>query len=152
MFVFGEGTGRYLPGEGSEPVIGSKGKLEEVAEMRVETIFPENIEKKVLAAMIKAHPYEEVAHDIYKLENKGESLGLGKIGVLAEEMTLEQFSEHVKRTLDVEKVRVVGDLQSPIKKWPFWAETAINTLLQRNSREPMFTLLVICITIQPMTR
>ncbi|MGE7636634.1 Nif3-like dinuclear metal center hexameric protein [Bacillus sp. AFS026049] len=112
----GEGTGRFLPGEGSEPVIGSEGRLEEVAEMRIETIFPENIEKKVLAAMIKAHPYEEVAYDIYKLENKGESLGLGKIGVLAEEMTLEQFSEHVKRTLDVEKVRVVGDLQSPIKK------------------------------------
>lgn len=112
----GKGTGRFLPGEGSEPVIGTKGKLEAVAEMRVEMIFPENIEKKVLAAMIKAHPYEEVAHDIYILENKGESLGLGKIGVLAEEMTLQQFAEHVKRTLDVEKVRVVGDLQSPIKK------------------------------------
>ncbi|MFB6800931.1 Nif3-like dinuclear metal center hexameric protein [Peribacillus butanolivorans] len=112
----GEGTGRFLPGEGSEPVIGSLGKLEAVAEVRVETIFPENIEKKVLSAMIKAHPYEEVAYDIYKLENKGESLGLGKIGVLAEEMSLEQFSEHVKQTLDVDKVRVVGDLHSPIKK------------------------------------
>ncbi|AMM93896.1 Nif3-like dinuclear metal center hexameric protein [Peribacillus simplex] len=111
-----EGTGRFVPGEGSEPEIGSQGKLEAVAEMRVETIFPENIEKKVLSAMIKAHPYEEVAYDIYKLENEGESLGLGKIGVLAEEMTLEQFSEHVKQNLDVEKVRVVGDLQSPIKK------------------------------------
>ncbi|MFJ7681590.1 Nif3-like dinuclear metal center hexameric protein [Peribacillus butanolivorans] len=112
----GEGTGRFLPGEGSEPAIGSLGKLEAVAEVRVETIFPENIEKKVLSAMIKAHPYEEVAYDIYKLENKGESLGLGKIGVLAEEMSLEQFSEHVKQTLDVDKVRVVGDLHSPIKK------------------------------------
>lgn len=112
----GEGTGRFLPGEGSEPAIGSLGKLEAVAEVRVETIFPENIEKKVLSAMIKAHPYEEVAYDIYKLENKGESLGLGKIGVLAEEMSLEQFSQHVKQTLDVDKVRVVGDLHSPIKK------------------------------------
>ncbi|MFD9627829.1 Nif3-like dinuclear metal center hexameric protein [Peribacillus muralis] len=111
-----EGTGRFLPGEGSEPVIGSKGKLEDVAEMRIETVFPESIEKKVLAAMIKAHPYEEVAYDIYQLENQGETLGLGKIGVLAEEMTLEQFAEHVKVTLDVDRVRVVGDLQSPIKK------------------------------------
>ncbi|MCK1991534.1 Nif3-like dinuclear metal center hexameric protein [Peribacillus muralis] len=111
-----EGTGRFLPGEGSEPVIGSKGKLEDVAEMRIETVFPESIEKKVLAAMMKAHPYEEVAYDIYQLENQGETLGLGKIGVLAEEMTLEQFSEHVKVTLDVDRVRVVGDLQHPIKK------------------------------------
>ncbi|WP_285768939.1 Nif3-like dinuclear metal center hexameric protein [Peribacillus sp. SI8-4] len=111
-----EGTGRFLPGEGSEPVIGSQGRLEAVKEMRIETLFPENLEKKVLAAMLKAHPYEEVAYDIYQLENQGESLGLGKIGVLAEEMTLEQFAEHVKVTLDVDKVRVVGDLQSPIKK------------------------------------
>lgn len=111
-----EGTGRFLPGEGSEPVIGSQGRLEAVAEIRIETVFPENIEKKVLAAMLKAHPYEEVAYDIYQLENQGESLGLGKIGVLAEEMTLEQFADHVKVTLDVDRVRVVGDWQSRIKK------------------------------------
>ncbi|MFJ7637232.1 Nif3-like dinuclear metal center hexameric protein [Peribacillus sp. NPDC097225] len=111
-----EGTGRFLPGEGSEPSIGKRGKIERVSEVRIETIFPEPIEKKILSAMIKAHPYEEVAYDIYKLENKGESLGLGKIGVLAEEMSLGQFAEHVKETLEVENVRVVGDLNSTIKK------------------------------------
>ncbi|MFJ7847366.1 Nif3-like dinuclear metal center hexameric protein [Peribacillus sp. NPDC097206] len=111
-----EGTGRFLPGEGSEPSIGKRGKIERVSEVRIETIFPEPIEKKILSAMIKAHPYEEVAYDIYKLENKGESLGLGKIGVLVEEMSLGQFAEHVKETLEVENVRVVGDLNSTIKK------------------------------------
>lgn len=111
-----EGTGRFLPEGGSNPAIGSQGILETVSEIRIETIFPQTIEKKVLSAMIKAHPYEEVAYDIYKLENKGESLGLGKIGVLAEEMSLEQFADHVKKTLDVDKVRVVGDLNSTIKK------------------------------------
>ena len=111
-----EGTGRFLPGEGSEPAIGTQGTLESVSEVRIETIFPENIEKKVLSAMIKAHPYEEVAYDLYRLENKGEVLGLGKIGSLAYEMTLEEFAEHVKRTLDVNRVRIVGDLNTTVKK------------------------------------
>ncbi|RID89446.1 Nif3-like dinuclear metal center hexameric protein [Peribacillus asahii] len=111
-----EGIGRFLPGEGSEPAIGMQGTLESVSEVRIETIFPENIEKKVLSAMIKAHPYEEVAYDLYCLDNKGEVLGLGKIGSLADEMTLEQFAEHVKRTLDVDRVRVVGDLNTTVKK------------------------------------
>ncbi len=111
-----EGTGRFLPEEGSEPTIGELGRLEAVSEVRIETIIPETIEKKVLSAMIKAHPYEEVAYDIYSLDNQGEVLGLGKIGTLAREMTLEEFAEHVKVTLDVNRVRVVGDLKAKIKK------------------------------------
>ena len=54
------------------------GKLEQVNEERIETLFPDYLEKKVVQAMIKAHPYEEVAYDIYRLDNKGESLGLRK--------------------------------------------------------------------------
>ncbi len=46
--------------------------------------------------MVTAHPYEEVAYDVYPLDNKGETLGLGKIGYLQEEMTLGQFAEHAK--------------------------------------------------------
>ena len=111
-----EGTGRFLPEEGSKPTIGELGQLEAVSEVRIETIIPETIEKKVLSAMIKAHPYEEVAYDIYRLDNQGEVLGLGKIGTLAREMTLEEFAEHVKETLDVNRVRVVGDLKAKIKK------------------------------------
>lgn len=109
------GTGRFLPGENTNPHIGQQGKLEAVNEVRIETIYPENIEKKLLNAMIKAHPYEEVAYDIYPLENKGETLGLGKIGNI-EEMTLKEFAEHIKNVLEVDKVRVVGDLNEKIRK------------------------------------
>jgi dinuclear metal center YbgI/SA1388 family protein len=65
--------------------------------------------------MLKAHPYEEVAYDVYPLENKGEVLGLGRIGTI-NEMTLAEFTEKVKSTLEVDKVRVVGDLTSKVKK------------------------------------
>ncbi len=57
-------------------------KLEEVDEVRIETIVPESLLKKTVTAMIKAHPYEEVAYDVYPVENKGEMLGLGRIGTI----------------------------------------------------------------------
>ena len=66
--------------------------------------------------MLKAHPYEEPAYDIYPLDLKGQTYGLGRIGYLQEEMTLEEFSEFVKTALDIKGVRVVGDLKDKIKK------------------------------------
>ncbi len=109
------GTGQFLPGESTNPYIGESGKLEQVNEERIETVFPDYLEKKVVQAMIKAHPYEEVAFDIYNLDNKGEALGLGRIGEI-QEMTLGEFANVVKKELDVPTVRVVGDLQSMVRK------------------------------------
>lgn len=109
------GLGEFLPNEEATPHIGKSGKMESVNEVKIEAIFPAHLEKKILSAMIKAHPYEEVAYDVYQLDNKGETLGLGKIGEVRE-MTLGEFAEHVKYALDVSAVRVVGDLQSKVKK------------------------------------
>jgi dinuclear metal center YbgI/SA1388 family protein len=109
------GIGQFLPEENANPYIGDKGKLEQVNEERIETLFPDYLEKKVVQAMIKAHPYEEVAYDIYRVDNKGESLGLGRIGEI-QEVTLGEFANIVKNVLDVPTVRVVGDLQSKVRK------------------------------------
>ncbi|MBT2698032.1 Nif3-like dinuclear metal center hexameric protein [Bacillus sp. ISL-40] len=109
------GTGRFVPGENTSPFVGEAGRLEEVEEVRIETIIPEPLLKKTITAMIKAHPYEEVAYDVYPLENKGEVLGLGRIGKVRE-MTLGEFAEKVKLALEVSTVRVVGDLSTKIKK------------------------------------
>ena len=109
------GTGRFLPGENTNPFVGQPGQLEEVDEIRIETIVPEPLLKKAITAMVKAHPYEEVAYDVYPTENKGEVLGLGRIGKVSE-MTLGEFAEKVKTALDVEQVRVVGDLASKVRK------------------------------------
>ncbi|OAH56037.1 Nif3-like dinuclear metal center hexameric protein [Domibacillus aminovorans] len=110
------GTGRFQAEEEATPFIGESGGLELVSEERIETIYPVRIEKKVLTAMFKAHPYEEVAYDLYPLYNKGESLGLGRIGYLPEAMTLEQFARHTKEKLESGGVRVVGDLTRSVKK------------------------------------
>jgi len=111
-----EGTGMFLPEQGSNPTIGSKGTLERVQEVRIEMIYPENIEKKLLSALFKTHPYEEPAYDLFTLDNKGETLGLGRVGVLKEEMTLGEFAEHVKDVLEVPALRVVGNLDAIVKK------------------------------------
>ena len=63
-----KGVGRFLPGTGAHPAIGEVGKLEAVAEERIETICPRGLAKDVVAAIKKAHPYEEIALDIYPLE------------------------------------------------------------------------------------
>lgn len=110
-----DGVGEFKPREGANPYIGKIQQLEQVNESRVETIFPSSIEKKVIKAMFNAHPYEEVAYDISDLAVKGEELGLGRIGKI-EETTLEEFANHVKKVLEVDGVRVVGNLDAKIKK------------------------------------
>lgn len=110
------GEGRFLPGEGTSPHVGSAGKLETVSEQRIETVYPVDREKEVLKAIFSAHPYEEVAYDIYPLDVKGESLGLGRVGRLPNPMKLEEFGEYVKKQLDVSMVRVVGRLDDEITK------------------------------------
>jgi dinuclear metal center YbgI/SA1388 family protein len=110
------GEGSFLPLDEADPFIGKKGQLEFVNEARIETIFPASLQKKVVLAMITAHPYEEVAYDIYPLDQSGTSLGLGRIGKLKEVVTLQEFAEHVKQSLKVERVRMVGDPNSKVQK------------------------------------
>lgn len=111
-----KGEGSFLPLENTNPFLGEEGKLEIVSEVRFETIFPESLQKRIVQAMIKAHPYEEVAYDIYPLDNSGISLGLGRVGQVKEETTLKEFAEYIKVNLDVERVRMVGDPNSIVKK------------------------------------
>jgi hypothetical protein len=62
-----EGTGTFRGGEGTEPTIGERGREERVAELRVETVVPADRAGEVVAALLEAHPYEEVAFALYPL-------------------------------------------------------------------------------------
>ena len=61
------GTGTFLGGEGTEPTIGEVGREEQTKELRVETVVPGELVPAVVAALLAAHPYEEVAYDLYQL-------------------------------------------------------------------------------------
>jgi hypothetical protein len=64
---YAEGTGTFLGGEGSSPALGRAGREERVAELRLETVYPEERHDDVIAALRNAHPYEEPAFDVYPL-------------------------------------------------------------------------------------
>ena len=83
---------------------------------KIETIVPQNLLQKTMDKMIKAHPYEEVAYDIYKLENKGETVGLGRYASIDGQLNLESLCEKIKLKLNMNHIRVVGDLNTKIKK------------------------------------
>ncbi|QHS22782.1 Nif3-like dinuclear metal center hexameric protein [Virgibacillus sp. MSP4-1] len=110
-----QGQGTFKPLEGTNPYIGSQGELEKVDEVRMETIVPKHFLTQVLRAAEEAHPYEEMAYDLYPLENEGTSFGLGRIGTLDKKMSLKEFAEHVKKSFDVPALRVVGDLSKTIR-------------------------------------
>ncbi|MGF7186797.1 dinuclear metal center YbgI/SA1388 family protein [Desulfitispora alkaliphila] len=110
-----KGQGTFRPQDETNPYIGTPGKLERVDEYRLETIVPENKLKRAIAAMIKAHPYEEVAYDIYPLENRGEEFGLGLIGK-TEKMPLNEFVFEAKKALNSVGVKVVSSGVEVVKK------------------------------------
>ena len=61
------GTGTFLGGEDADPSIGERGREERVPELRLETVFPAERQREVVAALRAAHPYEEPAFDVYEL-------------------------------------------------------------------------------------
>lgn len=111
-----EGIGTFKPEEGTDPFIGQPGKLETAQEIRVETIVPQSVERRVVQAMLKAHPYEEVAYDLYSLDLKTRTFGLGRAGKLPQPVTLQELCERVKQVFDVPMLRVVGDLTRTVRK------------------------------------
>jgi hypothetical protein len=64
---YAAGTGTFLAGQNAEPAIGERGREQRVSELRLETVFPEELQEDVVSALRAAHPYEEPAYDIYAL-------------------------------------------------------------------------------------
>ena len=62
-----QGTGTFLGGAGTDPSVGESGREERVAELRLETVYPVELEAQVIEALRQAHPYEEPAFDLYEL-------------------------------------------------------------------------------------
>ena len=110
-----EGTGTFLPLEGTKPAIGSKGQLEKVQEIRFETIVPEEKLDEVIAAMKKAHPYETPAFDVFKLYQSPHKFGLGRIGKLAQPLRIDQIIQRIKKYTGTKAIGIIGD-ESPRKR------------------------------------
>ncbi|MES2829134.1 MAG: Nif3-like dinuclear metal center hexameric protein [Bacteroidota bacterium] len=111
-----EGTGTFNAGEGTDPYVGEPGKLHLESEVRIETVFLAQQERKVILALLESHPYEEVAYDIYSLENKMATVGAGMVGWLDEGMDSIEFLKLVKDRMDATVVRHTKLLPKKIRK------------------------------------
>ncbi|MFK7950268.1 MAG: Nif3-like dinuclear metal center hexameric protein [Saprospiraceae bacterium] len=110
------GAGTFRANEDANPHVGETGKRHYEAETKIEVIFPFNIQGKVLSAMSKSHPYEEVAYDIVTIDNQHQGIGSGMIGELAEYMEEMPFLEHLKKTMKTDCVRYTDLLKNPVKR------------------------------------
>ncbi len=103
------GTGTFLPEAGTNPYIGTQGELEQVREVRLETVITPEIQGRVLAAMMEAHPYEEPAYDLYPLNLPGEVDGLGRVGNLPQKLKLQELAQTLKEAYRIPGLRMVGE-------------------------------------------
>lgn len=110
------GTGTFFGEDATNPTVGQKGRREDVAEWRLEVICPEALVERAVAALRRAHSYEEPAFDVYPLRPSGGQSGSGRAGHLAEPMPLRAFAERVKVHLGAAAVQVVGDGARSIRR------------------------------------
>ncbi len=109
------GKGSFRGGEESNPHLGSPNAEELVQENRLELVFPIHRKMQVIRALKQTHPYEEVAYDIYPVENENQDVGSGMIGSLAHEMEARDFFAHLKDTMNLQIIRHTRPFDKPVK-------------------------------------
>lgn len=109
------GTGTFFGSDLSHPAVGQKGRREEVTEWRLEAVCPERALEQAIAAMRRAHSYEEPAYDVYPLQPRPSSKGEGRVGRLAQALRLSELGQRVKALLPCRQLQVIGDLERPVE-------------------------------------
>ncbi|MBK0402960.1 Nif3-like dinuclear metal center hexameric protein [Adhaeribacter sp. BT258] len=99
------GEGRFLPTGSANPTIGQVGKPEKIIEDRLEVILPAHLQNRVLEALFKTHPYEEVAYDLYALKNANQEVGAGMIGEIPIALAYPDFLEELKQNMGLTTVK-----------------------------------------------
>lgn len=111
-----KGIGTFKAGKNTNPHIGEIGKFHQEEEMRIEIILPNTAVEKVVAALIKAHPYEEVAYDLYPITNAWKEVGSGMIGALKEPLVAETFLDQLKKTFKTTVIRHTRILSKKVSR------------------------------------
>lgn len=99
------GIGSFNPGMGTRPFIGEPSKRELVEETKVEVVLPDFQRDRILKALFQAHPYEEVAYDLYRLENRWEQSGSGLLGQLSQAIGEREFLEKLANVFNVKAIK-----------------------------------------------
>ncbi|MFA5782338.1 MAG: Nif3-like dinuclear metal center hexameric protein [Bacteroidales bacterium] len=111
-----EGYGTFRALENANPYIGEINKLHSENEVKIEIIYPVFVENDLLKALFASHPYEEVAYDIYPLENEYNKAGEGMIGELSEAKDCGSFLQEIKNILGTKTIRHSKIIKQMIKR------------------------------------
>ncbi len=111
-----EGTGAYQAETGANPVLGEVGEYHKEAEHRIEVIFPSPRQQAILSALRQTHPYEEIAYDLYTLDNQNPEVGSGAVGELPEPMTGADWLAYLKACMNLNLIRHTPLPDRPIRR------------------------------------
>lgn len=110
------GEGSFKANENANPFVGEMGKRHLEQEIRIETIYPAVIEGKLIKALIAAHPYEEVAYDLFPITNSNAQVGAGMTGEFETAIAQSEFLAVVKKKMNLQVIRHTAFINKPIKK------------------------------------
>lgn len=111
-----EGTGTFKGNELTNPFVGEPQSLHFEAETKIETIVPVHLKSRVVKALLEAHPYEEVAYDLYPLANEWPTVGFGISGQLPKPMDTEAFLQMVKELFKCGCIRYTSPHKTAVQK------------------------------------
>ena len=111
-----QGLGTYQGNQDSNPTVGQPGEFVEDKEIKIEVTFEKHLESKILKALFNNHVYEEVAYEIYSLQNHHQNIGLGMIGEFETPMDEKSFLLFVKEKMKADGIRHSAFIGKPIKK------------------------------------
>lgn len=111
-----EGTGTFMPNEAATPHVGKANQQESVKEIRTEVIFSTHMESRIIGTLRKAHPYEEVAYYITRLENDNQEVGSGMLGELEQPLEPIEFLKGLKSSMNLNIIRHTRLLDKKVKK------------------------------------
>ncbi|MEI7508851.1 MAG: Nif3-like dinuclear metal center hexameric protein [Flavobacterium sp.] len=111
-----QGIGTYMGNEQSNPEIGQRFEFIEAPEIKIEVTFEKHLQSAILKSLFQNHVYEEVAYEIYSLENDHQNIGLGMIGELENPMDETEFLTFVKNKMHCGGIRHSALLGKTIRK------------------------------------
>ena len=111
-----EGLGTFKPMPGAQPYLGMVGTRHTEVEVKLEVVFPSWLQQNVLEAMHSAHPYEEVAYELFSLSNEFLEAGSGLLGVLPSPVEEKAFLSEIKKIFNVKAIKHTSFLGKPIQK------------------------------------
>jgi dinuclear metal center YbgI/SA1388 family protein len=111
-----DGTGTFKAEAGADPYVGEIGKRQFEKETKIEIVYPAYLELQVVKALIDNHPYEEVAYDIFSMENVHYGIGSGVVGVLEQPMGELDLLKKLKDIFHCQVIKHTALRQKPVQK------------------------------------